>query len=349
VCVELDGVQLPWFGDNAPAMGAPFDPLELCTDASLNSTRLAPLPGADASAVGQRADSLLSAHALAQLTASTDRASAAGAYARRLAHLIATLQSGPGQSAEESAWRAAYLRHWSHVQRIWLGGGLAEALGTQLVEDVKHELGRLGRAGVEVDIPTSAATLALLGLARSYAAPRQRRVVLDFGHTTVKRATASYQGQHLERLQVLAPRPAPDPHVAHPMSFIVDFVVDAIADSVHLAHEQSPGPIETLDSHISVSLACYVQKGRPLDRRGTYSPLAGVPVSELEDRLKARSASASAMDVRVSFVHDGTAAARALATDEPAAVIMLGTYLGVGFAPAANSVIPISPAFAITT
>ena len=45
------------------------------------------------------------------------------------------------------------------------------------------------------------------------------------------------------------------------------------------------------------------------------------------------------------LIHDGTAAGGSVASDEPTAVIMLGTSIGVGFAPAADSVRPLAPDF----
>ena len=62
------------------------------------------------------------------------------------------------------------------------------------------------------------------------------------------------------------------------------------------------------------------------------------PIGERTDR-----------DLRVSLVHDGTAAARAYAGVERAAVVTMGTALGVGFSPPAEMVRPLAPDGALVT
>lgn len=53
----------------------------------------------------------------------------------------------------------------------------------------------------------------------------------------------------------------------------------------------------------------------------------------------------SGLDVRL--LHDGTAAASAMAGEAHAAVITLGTALGVGFPPGAGSCRPLAPGFLV--
>jgi hypothetical protein len=49
----------------------------------------------------------------------------------------------------------------------------------------------------------------------------------------------------------------------------------------------------------------------------------------------------------VALIHDGTAAARAYAGEMRAAVITLGTALGVGFPPTSGGLRPIASFFAV--
>ncbi len=55
-----------------------------------------------------------------------------------------------------------------------------------------------------------------------------------------------------------------------------------------------------------------------------------------------------ALPPEVALLHDGTAAALACAGEERAAVITMGTALGVGFSPSADGLRPIAPGFSIT-
>ncbi len=271
-----------------------FDPRRLRPDGTLNGTRLTALPGADPALVGRYGGDVLSRDALVGLTVD--------AAAGRLAHLIATLRQ-PDETA--TPWRQAYLRYWSRVQCVWLGGGVAASLGAGLAVSTARELKRL-RCPVDVRLAEHALLLPLIGAART--PPLGRRcVVLDFGQSTVKRGVASYAEGALLHLRVLPPISAP----AYGSKEVLTLARGVIRDTRAEAAPAEP--------RIVASIACYVRRGRPLDLRSTYAPLARLRLSEIAPGL--------------TFVHDGTAAARAIETRVPAAVIMLGTYLGVGLPP----------------
>jgi hypothetical protein len=77
---------------------------------------------------------------------------------------------------------------------------------------------------------------------------------------------------------------------------------------------------------VVISVDVYVRGGQPDERRGVYGALRS-------DHI----------DRRVVWADDGTPAGRALASSEPMAVVMLGTAIGVGFAPDPRSVRPVVP------
>jgi hypothetical protein len=353
-----------------------FDPQQLRPEASLNATRLAEVPGTSESLVGRRAGQVLSLNALVDLgchimpdlaeephdstrvswllaealvSPEPARRHAARhvvrAYAQRLAHLIATV-TGAQVEPEATSWRKAYLRHWSGVERVCLGGGIAAALGTHLAGETNAELRRLGRADLEIQIASHAVDLALLGGARSLPLPRQpHRVVLDFGGSTAKRGIAKYKGARVEQLEVLPARTTPTGEADHVHAQIVEFVLEVIIETLELARERlADVGLRAVDRLLHVSLACYVWRGRPLDKRGTYLPLSYVAIPELERRVRERTSFAA----RLRFQHDGTAAARALEHRPRTGLIVLGTFLGVGFPAVAESVLPISREFVVT-
>src|ERR1051326_5258167 len=132
-----------------------FDPQTLGPEASLNRTRIAALPGAVTDWIGRPAGELLSRRAFEDL-----HTAAAQTFGQRLAHLIATLSSGPA-SNDETGWREAYLRHWMHIDRVWLGGGVAAALGLDLAHSATAELQRLRYAAVAVQLAPDPALLPL--------------------------------------------------------------------------------------------------------------------------------------------------------------------------------------------
>jgi hypothetical protein len=353
-----------------------FDPQQLRPEASLNQTRLADVPRAARSLLGRRAGQVLSLDALADLAcrmmpdlAAEPRDSTSvpwllaealvspepgrqhsachvvRVYAQRLAHLIATVVSAELEP-EATSWRNAYLRHWSGVERVCLGGGIAAALGAHLTGETSAELERLGRANLGVQIAPHAADLALLGGACGLPLPRRpHRVVLDFGGSTAKRGVATYKDARLEQLEVLPARTTPTGETDHVRAQVVEFVLDVITESLQMVRERVAGDgLSAVDPVLQVSLACYVRRGRPLDKPGTYLPLSYVAIPELERTVRQRTGLAA----RLRFQHDGTAAASALEPRPASGLIVLGTFLGVGFPAVAGSVLPISPEFVVT-
>ena len=75
----------------------------------------------------------------------------------------------------------------------------------------------------------------------------------------------------------------------------------------------------------SISLASYMADLRPVQTRSLYAALRQLDPTTLTAALRAR----TGVDLRVSFLHDGAAAAGAVAAKSRDAVILLGTNLGV--------------------
>jgi hypothetical protein len=309
-----------------------FDPLQLRSEASLNRTRIAPLAGADPALVGRPAFEVLSLAALTVLT-SAGVGETMATYGQRLAHLIATLLVSGPPDASLSPWRAAYRRYWTTVEQVWLGGGIARRFGPALAGVVRAELRRLHAPHGVVDVAPHADVLPLLGLARTRPGPDGQRAVLDFGHSAVKRGIATIQAGRLVRLDVLPSRPAPEAASA------VECVLDCVADTVRMAQSR-PGRVHP---GVRLSLATYLWRGRPADPHSIYAVLGALSRSSLQQELQRRTQA----PVRLSYVHDGTAGARAVSSQHRAALIMLGTALGVGFAPPPGSLVPIADGLVI--
>jgi hypothetical protein len=285
-----------------------FDPLSLRPEASLNRTRLVELPGADASLVGRSAFDVLSLRAFHALT--EDRAATFG---RRVAHLIASLRQ-PDPRA--SSWRQAYLAHWRSVEIVYLGGGLSAALGQRMVEAARAEVARLSRSDVELHLAPYPAFMALIGAARGLLpAPSAPVPVFDFGQSVVKRGIATFGDGSLQHVHLLPSLPAPAE------SDVVEFFFDVVTGRPAV-----------------VSIASYLADDRPIGGQALYSPLAAIDRGRLPG---------------VAFVHDGSAAARAIVAQplEPSPAIgavVLGTALGVGFAPHSSALVPLSPTFRLS-
>jgi hypothetical protein len=84
---------------------------------------------------------------------------------------------------------------------------------------------------------------------------------------------------------------------------------------------------------IVVSLACYLHEGQPyLSEGGCYGRLQGL-ADNLQAHLADQISQRLGCPVYLRLLHDGSAAAAAYAGVENAAVIVLGTALGIGFPP----------------
>ncbi len=94
-------------------------------------------------------------------------------------------------------------------------------------------------------------------------------------------------------------------------------------------------------------LAAYVQDGKPLDlERGGYYALNKLS-SDISGWFSEQVSRASGHAVEVEFLHDCDAAAVALAGRQRAAVVMLGSALGVGFVPPEEAYRRVSPTCSI--
>jgi hypothetical protein len=209
--------------------------------------------------------------------------------------------------------------------------GLAKAVVGEYGRRLAHLIATLTQPRDAGDAGAACAdVLPLIGAARSRSTARSGTVVLDFGHTSVKRAVATMADHRLVRLDLL-------PSVAVQMSEqIVPFMLDVVADTLNTARQR----FGSADVVVVVSVASYVIGSRPVAAGASrYLPLSETDSAALDDELVRR----TDQPVHICFVHDGTAAARGLIDPgHRAAVIMLGTTLGVGFAPAAAGLLRVS-------
>ena len=178
------------------------------------------------------------------------------------------------------------------------------------------------------------AWLPMIGAARSVATTRDV-LVLDLGHTAVKRGIATYDSSsRLTKIDILSPvaverrRDAPDE--------VIDFVLTVLEASV-LAVGDIGGVVASVASYVTPDGVI----GHP---RSYYRPLAAEGRTRLDAIVARRLPGAP----KLRFLHDGTSAAAATSSTPPAAAITLGTSLGVGFVPPTQRV-ALAPEFTVCT
>ncbi|MBB5236192.1 ROK family protein [Deinococcus budaensis] len=242
------------------------------------------------------------------------------AFAERLgialAATVATLKLAPPESrAARPEWPEAHWERWRQVNRIVLGGGvLSGTLGQQLFSTACEWLPRLGAADVRLHLFAQPRHLMLHGAARHY---RDGPVlVLDAGHTAIKRAWVEVSGGEVREL-----RPAPllpTPYGISDGQQLLDFLAEALLETL-----AGHGQVE----QVAVSLSAHLDRGGSVDPQAAtssfYGSLAGLA---LEDVLRERLSTRLGFSCRVRVMHEGQAAVHGLPHMD--AALLLGTSVG---------------------
>ena|SRR5579859_7202228 len=339
----------------------PLDTANLTPAASLNRVPFVPLPGLPfpAEYTDKSAFDLLSSQALAarvqrhgqQLCLELedgrdpllafDRCFLSGDLAVRqlaeqiaesigqaLGYLVLTLKRGDDISrAKRPEWDDSYWAQWGQVNQVWLGGGTVSGLlGQRLAKHAQNFINASGSLPCRVAVSPYKNLMPLFGLARYMPLGTLSALVFDCGASSTKRAAVQYRESCLSKLRAYPSIPMPygafSPDSLGQATIILEHLLDVICRT----HGAVSG--DAIDT-IGLCLACYLQHGQPFDK-GCYGSLRLVSddlqcllVAELTRRLK--------KTIRVILMHDGTAAAAAHAGKPQAAVVMLGTALGLGF------------------
>ncbi len=363
-------------------MNASLNPDRLTPSASLNRVRIVDLPGValESSVKGKTAYELLSAQALAdylrdhtdalgldaglsdkvRMPVAFDRCfeadderiraaaeEAAGHFGRGLGYLILTLNRGDAANRRaREEWDDSYWAYWAGIREIWLGGGLVSGhLGRRLRQHAQAVLAEAGVLDCTLHLSAYPAALPLVGAARCFSPESQAGLVFDFGHSYIKRACALYESGTLAALRLLSPLATGWAGFAEDSAGQgrrwAERIIDAMADTWQATHITGRAPV------MVASIASYVVDGQPAAYdRGIYAQLRTLS-DNLARWLAQQIGERVGCPVEISLLHDGTAAARTYAGTAHAAVIMMGTALGVGFPPRTDELRSLSPAFQV--
>ncbi len=261
---------------------------------------------------------------------------------RNLAHILLALHRGdPINRDARPDWTDGDWERWAAIRWVWLGGGLAQgSLGALIVEHARACLQELhGREAIRLACSPFPQEMALLGAARYLPAGGRGALVLDCGHTLVKRAFVTLENGQLAGERHFSPILVPLTHLGNPTPQpgpergrqVLNLVVEAIARTWAEAKAEGLGP----GPEVMLSVAAYVEDGRLLGN-GLYANISALE-RDTRPLLSAAASQRIGKAVRVHPIHDGTAAAALHAGTPEAAVILVGTALGVGFPPATEN------------
>lgn len=255
----------------------------------------------------------------------------AGRLGEHLGSLLLTLRRGDASSrVARPEWDDSYWAHWAQISHIILGGGLAlPPLGPLMATAAMQLLQAQGYA-FTIQTARQPLLLPLLGAARHTHADT---CVFDFGGTQVKRALARYEAGQLVQLEDLGSLAHADALPQDPQQR-----VRALFEEMVTLITETLAEHNTSGAAIPISIASYIDQGHPMHAIDSgYYVLHRLP-APLAVMLSER------VGKRVVLLHDGTAAAAAYAGLPHAAVIQIGTALGVGFPPpSAAGLAPLSP------
>ncbi len=252
---------------------------------------------------------------------------------RNLAHILLTLHRGDAcNRVVRSDWTSADWEKWSFIQKVWLGGGvLSGDLGGYLVTHAAALLAEWGYADVlSVQRTRYSGEMSLLGAGRYAPEAAQKVLCFDFGQTMVKRAWLNLEGGAITRLEILPSLPTDwlfrnDPTAA--LRYSGEEVLAFVADMLTRTAVET----EFVDGDMLLSMAAYVEGGRLLGN-GIYARMSMLG-DDVRPLLEKAVHERCGLVCRISLIHDGTAAAALHAGEPRAAVIIVGTALGVGFCP----------------
>jgi hypothetical protein len=235
-------------------------------------------------------------------------------FATRLVRVIETALSGKAWE-QGSEFQRRYAGYWQDCETLVLAGGLTSgAFGQHLALVLETAL-----APLNVLVSPWAGQTGLVGLAQHYGSA-DPLVVMDFGATGIKRGLAYHHGNRIV--------PLPELTVDHWLDDQGLFRAKAFQTVLKDTREH-------LDKRlpVAVSLACYLNRGHPYDyHSGVYHRLIE-DCDHLATTLNRHWLPAAGFSGLALLEHDSTAAALAFRFSRPAMMVTLGTGLGVGICP----------------
>lgn len=257
---------------------------------------------------------------------------------RNFGHVLLALHRGDQANREaREDWADADWARWGGIRRIWLAGGLMSGrLGAMIRDCAQGWLDQVGYAGLySIEASPFLGNTSLVGAARYLPIEAGVALCCDFGQTSAKRAIVSIDGGAITRILGLpavhmfgARHLDPDADLSRQAARYTSFVVDAVCDAVESAAAHG----RDLAGDFVLSVASYVDGGRLLGK-GAYATMNLLAPSDVRPMLASAIGGRTGRTCRIHLIHDGTAAAAVFAGEPQAAVIALGTALGVGFPP----------------
>lgn len=256
-------------------------------------------------------------------------------FGNRLGLLLLTLKKGERENRlARDDWDDACWEYWRSLKTVILTGGLASSmLGRRFKEDIQTIFDMAGEKPYHIMLFDNGTYVGVMGLAQKLMKDDMTSLVLDMGHTGIKRAVVKKRGGEIAEFTVQESLPSlhmkshfdNDDEKRREAIELHRYIVNTIASSFRAASDPA-----ALDDTILISIANYTHNGMLNGERGGYAKLCTINTdyaAVLEDDLSGE----LHRDIKVRLVHDSTASALYFADIDRSVCITLGTGFGVGF------------------
>ncbi|MBQ3330659.1 MAG: hypothetical protein IJG87_05725 [Ruminococcus sp.] len=256
-------------------------------------------------------------------------------FGSRLGLILLTLKTGLQENrAARDDWDDACWEFWSALDTVIFTGGLASSmLGRRFKEHILTIFDTARVKPYHIMLFDNGTYIGVMGVAQRLMADDTVSLVMDFGHTGVKRAVIKKAGGEIAEFSPQESLPSlhmqsrfdSEDEKRREAIALHRYIVTTIAKSYRIGLNDAP-----LSNTVLISIANYTHNGMLNSVRGGYAKLCVIGsdyARVLEDDLSGE----LHRDIKVRLVHDSTASALYFSGVDNSVCITLGTGFGVGF------------------
>jgi hypothetical protein len=255
-------------------------------------------------------------------------------YGRCLATILLTLKEDhPANRVARPEWGDEQWAYWQTINQVWLGGGLmAGHFGQRVLVESQKLIEEAGYGDYQLNLAPHPAHLALIGALSIVPSKIKTVLLLDFGQSQIKRAVALLAKGKLQKLHILRSLPA----ACGPLLSDGPDLVQAKAHMEHITAvlRLTWRQLQQADwqpQQIVIAMACNLYKGHPgPEEWGCYGRLQEL-TPNLQNLLATQLEQITGKSLPLHLIQDAKAAALSQRGAKHAAVITLGSAIGVGF------------------
>ena len=256
-------------------------------------------------------------------------------FGKRLGLIFLALKTGLKSNRDaRPEWDDRHWDYWNNLETVVLVGGLASGMvGRRFKEHVFYVFDKANVNPYEIKLFDNGTYVGVLGASNALMRDNSVSLVLDLGHTNIKRCIVEKERQRIVSLNPIESLPTPymrsafddDKEKLDYALRLHKYLVNLISDTYKMKNTKN-----TLGDDIIVSIANYNSKGVLNNRHGGYSKLSMLG-DDYEKLLSEDISSELRKNVNIRLVHDGTANALYFKNIENSCCISLGTAFGIGF------------------